>query len=313
MKKANIFILFLVIMFSFETICVQAHQNAAEHYEELEAMLFNSRNFHESVEGDVRKAVRILEYASTLCIDQFGGSNRILLDGLKKWGVKGIISNISEINPDESAPIKLSARNHRAYTHQGWDYNYIGEKYGDLANWPERKNILLASAERVFDFSALSGKWLFLDFGYSDKCDSFCALIYYNHLLGDYLEDINSDDGRNIDRFNGTSNGDKIPFASDSLIPTDIFSELEKHIAILFGDQADSRVYDSLMSDLETLAGKARRIIGNGEGTVTEENYEDIRACVRELMDILTGEDNHYNAIHELLGKEKFFKDVFPS
>lgn len=151
-----------------------------------------------------------------------------------------------------------------------------------------------------------------MDFGYSDKCDSFCALIYYNHLLGDYLEDINSENG-NIDRFNGKSNGKKIPFASDSLILTDIFSELEKHIAILFEDQSDSRVYASLMSDIETLAGKARNITGNEEGTVTEKNYKDIGVCVRELMDILTGENSHYNAIHELLEKEKFFKDVFPS
>lgn len=161
MRKANIIILFLVMVFSFETICAQAHQNAAEHYEELEAMLFNSRNFHESVEGDERKAVRVLEYASTLCIDQFGESDRILLEGLKKWGVEGIISNISEINPDEGDSIKLSARNHRTYTHQGWDYSYTGEKYGDLANWPERKNILLASAEKVFDFS------VFQESGYS--------------------------------------------------------------------------------------------------------------------------------------------------
>ena len=97
------------------------------------------------------------------------------------------------------------------------------------------------------------------------------------------------------------------------LISTDIFSELEKHITILFEDQADSRVYDSLMSDIETLAGKARSITGNEEGTVTEENYEDICDCVKELMYILTGENNHYNAIHELLTKEDFFEDVFPS
>ncbi len=309
MRKANIFILLFVMIFSLETVCVEAHQNAEEHYEELEAMLFGTYKYNEK---DIQTNVEILKKASTLCIDQFGASDEELLTNLKKWGVKGIISDISEINPDESNPIKLAAKNHRTYTHQGWDYNYTGEKYGDLANWPERKNILLASAEKVFDFSVFSGEWLFLDFGYSDKCDSFCALIYYNHLLGDYLEDINSKDG-NIDRFNGQSNGKKIPFASDSLISPDIFSELEKHIAILFEDQSDSRVYASLMSDIETLAGKARNITGNEEGTVTEENYKDIGVCVRELMDILTGENSHYNAIHELLEKEKFFKDVFPS
>lgn len=308
MRKANIIILLLAMMFSLEMMYVEAHERA-EHEKELEAMLFGTYKYNEK---DIQTNVEILEKASALCIDQFGASDKELLANLKKWGVKGIISSISEINPDESNPINLAAKNHRTYTHQGWDYNYTGEKYGDLANWSARKNILLASAERVFDFSVLSGKWLFMDFGYSDKCDSFCALIYYNHLLGDYLEDINSKDG-NIDRFNGKSNGKKIPFASDSLIPTDIFSELEKHIAILFEDQADSRVYDSLMSDIETLADKARNITGNEEGTVTEKNYKDIGICVRELMDVLTGENNHYNAIHELLTKEDFFEDVFPS
>ena len=207
--------------------------------------------------------------------------------------------------------IKLSPANHRTYTHQGWNYSYNKETYGDLASWSVRKNILLASTEKIFDFSFLSGKWLFFEFGYSDKCDSFSALVYYNHLLGDYIEDVDWQKG-SVDKFNGTSNGLKIPFASDSLNPVDMFSEIEKHLIILFEDQeGNDRVYDSLISDIDILANRARKITGNAEGTITEKNYGDIQVCVQELMDILTGENGHYNAVHELLMKEKFFTDVF--
>ena len=141
-------------------------------------------------------------------------------------------------------------------------------------------------------------------------CDSFSALVYYNHLLGDYLEDIDPAKG-NIDKFNVTSNGHKIPFASNTSNPVDMFSEIEKHLAVLFADQvASSRVNDSLISDIDTLANKARRISGNSEGTITTDDYNDMQACVQELMDILTGENEHYNAVHELLMNESFFTIV---
>ena len=310
MRKYCLILLLFILLGSAETIPVEAHQNAGEHYEELEKMLFDSRNFHDSVDDETSRAIRTLEYASTLCIDQFGESNKMLLTGLKKWGVKGIPSDISKINPNDNDPVKLSPTNHRTYTHQGWCYDYTNEKHGDLVRWPERKNIMLASTEKVFNFSTLSGKWLFIDFGYSDKCNSFSALIYYNHLLGDYLEDVDEKNG-NLKKFNGTSNGNKIPFASNASKPVDIFSELGKHLSILFKDQANSRVYDSLISDIETLANEARRLSGNSEGTVSEENFEEMRTCVQELMDILTGENGHFNAINDLLMNEEFFTDVF--
>ena len=313
MKKISNFLVFFILICSFGIVSVEAHQNASEHYEELEAMLFDSRNFHESAQDNTLTALRTIEYASTLCIDQFGESNSTLLTGLKKWGVPGIPSNVSEINPDDTDPVKLSPTNHRTYTHQGWEHSYTSEKYGDLAHWPVRKNILLAATEKVFNFNTFSGKWLLIDFGYSDKCDSFSALVYYNHLLGDYLEDVDPEKG-NIDKFNGISNGHKIPFASNASNPTDMFSEIEKHLAVLFSEQAKGgRVYDSLISDIDTLAAKSRRISGSSDGTITSDNYDDMQACVQEFMDILTGENGHYNAVHQLLMKEYFFSRVFTS
>ena len=311
MKKVALLLASIILICSVYTVPVEAHQNASEHYEELEAMLFDNRNFHSSLDKDTKNKVRMLEYASTLCIDQFGDTNGTLLKVLKKWKVPDIPSKLSKINPDDNDEVKLSPTNHRTYTHQGWEYSYAGEKHGDLARWSVRKDILLASTEKVFDFSTFSGKWVFIDFGYSAKCDSFSALIYYNHLLGDYLEDVDSKTG-NVNKFNGKTNGHTIPFASNSSNPVDMFSEIEKHLAILFKDQADdSRVYDSLISDIETLASKARRISGNEDGTITEDEFADMQVCVQEFMDILTGENEHYNAVHELLMNEEFFKDVF--
>ena len=54
-----------------------------------------------------------------------------------------------------------------------------------------------------------------------------------------------------------------------------------------------------------------QEIINNSEGTITADNYDDMQACVQELMDILTGENGHYNAVHELLMNESFFTKVF--
>lgn len=36
-----------------------------------------------------------------------------------------------------------------------------------------------------------------------------------------------------------------------------------------------------------------------------------MRTCVQELMDILTGENGHFNAINDLLMNEEVFTDVF--
>lgn len=308
MKKIRSILIALIIMIIVPITPVQAH-SANKHYEDLEMMLFNSENFSRT--ADNKEGIRIIEKASTLCIDQMGSKNNVDdLEELKKYGVRGLPKDVSEINPDGTS---LTATNHREYTHQGWDKNYKELENGDLANWEVRKNILLASVEKVMDFKLFSGKWLFFDFGYSEKCDSFCALIYYNHILGDYMEDT-SDKNGNLDKFNGKTNGKKIPFAcSDSNNDSnkiDLFSKLENHIAKLFKDQKDKTVYKNLIRSIQELAKKARNI-ADGEGKIKAEDYDEMKGYVSELMDILTGKNNKYNAIHELLMNESYFTEAF--
>lgn len=308
MKKIRNILSVLIIVILLPVMPVQAHDDAKEHYRELEMMLFNSENFSRTADEKVKEKIDIIERASTLCIDQMGDKNSKDLDKLEEYGVRELPENVSEINPDKTKT-QLSAKNHRTYTHQGWDINYEKVKEGDLANWKARKNILLSSVDEVMDFGGISGKWLFFDFGYSKKCNSFSALIYYSHILGDYIEDTNDKDG-NFGKFNGTSNGTKIPFACNAPNSVDMFSELEKHIENLFGDQEDTNVYKYLMKDIQTLARKARKI-SDDKGKIEAEDYDEMKGCVQELMDILTGRNGKYNAIHELLMNESYFTDAF--
>ncbi len=310
MKKIRSILIALIIMIIVPVTPVQAH-SANKHYEDLEMMLFNSGNFSRTVFDEDKKVqdkILAIEYASTLCIDQMGDGNAKELKWLRDYGVRGLPKDVSEINPEKSKT-KLSARNHREYTHQGWDKNYKELENGDLANWEVRKNILLASVKEAMDSKLFSKKWLFFDFGYSEKCDSFCALIYYNHILGDYMEDT-SDEKGNLGKFNGTTNGEKIPFACSDSNKIDLFSELENHIAKLFKDQKDKTVYKNLIRSIQELAKKARNI-ADGEGKIKAEDYDEMKGYVSELMDILTGKNNKYNAIHELLMNESYFTKAF--
>lgn len=306
MKQYRILSLLLVLLVLYSTVpYVSAHPNASEHYEEIEAVLFNDRFYSKSQPENIKQAVHMLEYATTLSIDQFGETNGTLLKGLRLWKVSGIPKELSEINPSKSQT-QLSARNHRTYTHQGWNYDYANEINGDLAHWDVRKPIMLSTANKVFSFNSFSGKLLFFDLGYSEQCDAFCALLYYIHIIGDYIEDCNPESG-SIDRFNGTTNGKKIPFAAYS--KPDVFSELIECIPQIFPDQ-DCK---ALLDEIQLLADQARSDVASSDGQIDSiDQFEKMRTHVQKLMDLLTGENGEYNYIHTCLENEKFFNSIFP-
>lgn len=306
MKRHRIISLILSLLVLFNSpVYVSAHPNASEHYEEIEAVLFNDRFYSRSQSENIKRAVHMLEYATTLSIDQFGETNGTLLKGLRLWKVPGIPKDLSEINPSKSQT-QLSAKNHRTYTHQGWKHNYANERNGDLAHSDVRRTIMLSTVNKVFSFSFFSGKLLFFDLGYSEQCNAFCALLYYIHIIGDYIEDCNPEDG-SIDRFNGTTNGKKIPFAAYS--KPDVFSELIECIPKIFPGQD----CDVLLDEIKLLADQARSDVATSDGQIdSEDQFEKMSLHVQKLMDLLTGENGEYNYIHAYLENEKFFTSVFP-
>lgn len=294
-------LLIAMVLLVLYIVPANAHPNASEHYEEIEAVLFNNRHYSSSQQGDTLRAIHMIEYASTLCIDQFGDKNGTLLKGLREiWKVPGMPKSLAEINPNADQT-QLSAKNHRTYTHQGWTFNYAtNEEKGDLAHSDVRKKILLSTVNKVFSFNRV---WPW-GTHYTDQCDSFCALLYYIHIIGDYMEDCNEKDG-SLERYNCESNGRKIPFASYS--EPDVYSELLLYIPRIFPSQNCS----PLLSEIQTLAEDARRDANTTDGRITEDRYEVMGRHVKKLMDALAGENGQYNYIHSYLMKEKFFNAIF--
>lgn len=286
-----------------------------EHNEEIESMLFDNKSFSSDHKGDEQgETIAALESATYLCIDHYGMNGRKAtagnrnLETLRSFGVRPIPA-LAEIHPDPNAPkIPGEDNQHRSYTHRGWDYDYVGEDHAK--KWDTRKHLMLNTAEKAFDFTLLP-TWMV---GYDPKCDSFCALVYYTHILGDYLED------SSYYQFDGHSNGLKIPFAvsagSLSADNPDLFSEIKKHLSVLFKDQRNSLTYKQLLSDIDALAGKARSLKGSTGGINTDEKYQVAHEQAKELMAILGGGYDYYqyaNRIHMLLKNEEFFVRAFPS
>ena len=200
---------------------------------------------------------------------------------------------------------------HRRYTHRGWDdqENYLNDV--NKEHWEKRKKVILRTSYKVFGYEPLPGLLSATPLGDKElekKLNSFCALIYYVHVLGDYLED---DDYK---KFNGKTNGEKIAFArphpgEDNV---DMFYELTKHLETLFSDQKDTRVYAQLIGDIKTLANKARNVVGSTGGINSDEKFEEAKLYVEELMDILSGSSKYANRVHMLLKNEEFFNKAFP-
>ena len=285
-----------------------AHPKRWQHNKELEQVLFDDSSFSKVHKNDDEgKAVIALETAAYLCIDQYGKSGGKDLSKLDKYGVTGLPNDVSELNP---TTYSLIPRTHRSYSHRGWEVEYYPTSE-NRQRFKTRKSILLNTANVALDYDP----WHRLTQTYTKQCDSFCAIIYYVHVLGDYLEDIESDDYK---KFNGQGNGIKMAFARANASESnpDMFWEIRKHLEVLFEDQADSLTYKQLMLDLDSLANRSRKIVGTKNGVDNLEDLKAISECVKELMAILGGGYGSYqkaNRIHMLLKNEEFFVRAFPS
>lgn len=265
-----------------------------DHVNDLKEILFGNVSFIFKSDK-ASKAFEALQNASYLAIDQFNGQGKAELLVLKEYGVPGLPRKINK-------KINFSSNfEHRKYTHLGWDY----DKYEKTQNrWERRKKILLDTTQKVFGFGPFSGKHLFLQFPYDEKCDSFAALVYYIHILGDYKTDKNSK--------YPTPNIVSFATITPSENNTDIFFELTKHLSILFSDQQDKEIYKFLMRELNIQGENARNFdskISNMNSTEKKDRQEEIQKeyekYVSQLKHLLI--DN----IPKLLREEEFFKKVF--
>lgn len=218
------------------------------------------------------KEVEALKCASYLAIDQFNGEGKESLAFLKQMGVKKLPKNISVI--DFSYNFQ-----HRSFTHRGWNFNYPD----DRANWSTRKEILINTINKIFSLS-------------KKEADSFGALIYYIHVLGDHIAD------QEI-----KSAEDKIEFVG-RLTKYDIVHELPYHFSILFKKQKKSPAYQTLLQKMRGIQWQVKFLYEKTDGMTnySVDDFEIYKAGRQELMNVLI------RYVPELLRDVDFFREKFP-
>lgn len=203
-----------------------AHGSAGEHWQDLRLVLFGDTHYRGQTQrtDDLRI---VLERASSLCIDQFGGSSSSYLEQLRLKGVKNLPATIAEIDLD------ATAMNHRSFTHLGWDATYSGDARNPewAQRWADRRNLLRNSVEHVFNFKDERQK------------EAFCGLLYYVHILGDHIEF----------KYGTYGTGkDQVILIAGGHGQVTFISELLDVLAILFEDQKNSYHYMLMVRELRT-------------------------------------------------------------
>lgn len=237
-------------------------------------VVFFFKNFLEiDNKASIQDEIEAIESASYLAIDQFNGNGQKDLDFLQAYGVKDL-PTLSEIN------YSASGKNHRDATHRGWNFDYAGPTKD---RWLKRKQILLNTVDAIFDFQ-----------GNEKQKESFCALIYYTHILGDLTDDKNYkiQNGRIMDPGGRT---DKV----------DVIDELLAHFSTLFANQKHTNKYLFLTSAMMRYNTKLALIVRSKGGINSDYKFRLRQTYIEGLMKLLT------MYIPEMLKDEQFFSDVF--
>lgn len=167
--------------------------------------------------------VKMLMSALYLCSEQSDNQGQDKVDYLKTRKVSGI-PELPDLNIKSNVLMQCS--------HNSWEYEFSSAK----KNQANRKKTLRNTVNKVFDFG-LVNHWVGSKSG---KCNSFAALLYYSHILSDYLADDPSEttvsvNGKLVSAYAGKPsvvlNGNKPYFTSAEKQSTESF----KHFSSLDG------------------------------------------------------------------------------
>lgn len=290
MKKRLLAIVVLAFLILVNASPAFAH-GAGEHWQEMRLILFGDENYNAGKSQAIKDRINILQYASQVCIDQFGKDNcKASLIRLHELGVVRLPKTIDEIT------LYPLHNDHRGYSHLGWDFDY--SEYDDERNpdwtkrvWPKRQEILLSAVEKVFNFNGLPDFTDRILGNYTDQGRAFTKLLYYIHLLGDHIEYTASSYEKGKDQV--------IPLAGtreDSLI-----GEVLEILPILFPEQN----YSSLERELQDLNTQIVGLTNNPEQLKADfDPYHQKAIKVKETL-------SRY--LPELLRNEKYFSNAFPT
>jgi len=277
MKQIRLIIpLLLSILMLFLCTSSTFAYERTEHDKIMCDVLFKSFKNIEN-DKDNEDEIKALEAAAYLTIDQYNGSGEEELKCLKGYGVKGLPS-LKDIDYQ-------SNQYHRKATHRGWDAESKGVyNSADNARWIIRKKILVNTSEKIFNFD-----------GDKNKKDSFCALIYYIHILGDRMSGDKYYPNTVIMELGGRGRIDE----------QDVVHELEHHIEILFEDQKHTHKYRHVIRKLDFFDSKISALLKKNDGKLSDEDFKTYKEYGEKIEEVL--EHN----IPEMLKDEEFFNKAF--
>jgi hypothetical protein len=274
------------------TVCVRIPLfsfDESVHNRQLAEILFGNQFL---VRDAAQNKITPLEKALYLCIDEYNGMTynnsqaQRYLNDLKRFGV-WFLPRLEQFD-------YTSNSHHQRYTHLGWDWTLYPRNlngYDFQRIWTLRKErVLLPTIDKVFKFKRNE----------SIKRDSFGALLYYIHIIGDHIGDSKSN---NTDRMPLTR---RIDYGKDYARNHEennpsICTELLWHITRLFREQTSSIEYQMLMRYLDR---NKNRVFPSGT-SMTDAEYNELQAFAWEMFDTLR------RYIPFLLQNEDFFIRAF--
>ena len=165
-KRLSALLMVIVLLFSFGSTSYACDENQSNDY--VTQILFGDRAYSRANDDNTK----MLMSALYLCSEQVDNQGQDKINYLKQKKVSGVPA-LKDINVKNTDLLECS--------HNYWGYEYPASKK-IRAN---RKKVLRNTVNKVFDFGFVNNI-----FGSSKgKCESFAAMLYYSHILADYLAD----------------------------------------------------------------------------------------------------------------------------
>ena len=209
LKRTSAFIIAIVLLFSFSSTVFACDENQTNTY--VTQILFGDSALGKSSDDNVK----MLMNALYLCSEQKNDFGQEKIDFLKGKKVPGI-PRLKNLRIEEDFLFDCS--------HNSWEHEFTASK----KNQDNRRKVLQNTVNKVFDFGTINN-WFGSESG---KCNSFAALLYYSHILADYLADDPSEtetkvNGKITSAYVGnpyiTINGNRPDFTTSQKNGTDSF------------------------------------------------------------------------------------------
>lgn len=160
MKRLSTLLLTLLLAFSLVLPTFACDESQTETY--VTQVLYGDQAAQHESDGDVE----LLLGALYLCSEQHDNRGSEKLNLLRKSGI-GLFTSLSRLNVSEEELIDCA--------HGSWEHESLETKKAQN----NRKNILKRTVNKALHFGRTEG----------EKSNSLAALLYYTHILADYLAD----------------------------------------------------------------------------------------------------------------------------